>query len=220
MWINRKSISSLDLYSLYPSSKPPTGVVEILFLNTLGRRGAPTPTSSSEGLSFNNNNNNNTRVPSRGVQSGGGGALDIPPGPETFMDFRFFLGPHGFWDPPGMKKNWPPPWTNSWQRPWFLLHLTWDIQSLVCDLLGRFGSANVGGEVSLLFRREERGNGDVSKDIRLDLYLYLYFYWFLKAFFKTFVFLKKMDGLWVVCYCSCFFLIIVIVWLGKVCTVL
>ena len=35
-------------------------------------------------------------------------------------------------------------------------------------LLGRFGSANVGGEVSLLFRREERGNGDVSKDIRLD----------------------------------------------------
>jgi hypothetical protein len=138
MWINRKWISSLDLYSLYPSSKSPTGVVEILFLDTLGRRGAPTPTSSSEGLSFNNNNNNNTRVPSRIV---------------------------------------PPPWTNSWQRPWFLLHLTWDIQSLVCDLLGRFGSANVGGEVSLLFRREERGNGDVSKDIRLDLYLHLYFYW-------------------------------------------
>lgn len=43
--------------------------------------------------------------------------------------------------------------------------------------------------MSLLFRREERGNGDVSKDIRLDLYLYI-----LTDFFKTFVFLKKwMD---------------------------
>ena len=40
-----------------PSSKPPKGVVEILPLDTLGRRGAPTPTSQREGLSFNNNNN-------------------------------------------------------------------------------------------------------------------------------------------------------------------
>ena len=39
-----------------------TGVVETLSVDTLGRKGAPTPTSSSDGLSFSNSNSNNIMI--------------------------------------------------------------------------------------------------------------------------------------------------------------
>jgi len=45
-----------NIFSIFYSPTIPTRVVETLSLKTLGRKGAPTPTSLNDGLSFSNSN--------------------------------------------------------------------------------------------------------------------------------------------------------------------